>query len=594
MKRNRTLAAAALVATLALTTAACGGSKGGGSNGGGDNASGKAGAAAGFNAAADKVVNPSTKKGGTLEMWTTTDVDSLDPGRAYYASVWNYERFYTRTLLAFDGKPGKDGLKLVPDLASAQPEISADAKTYTFKLKPGLKFEDGSVITSKDIKYGIERIFAQDVVSGGPTYLINELDQGQGYKGPYTDSDPNKLGLKTVETPDDTTIVFHLAKPNSDFPFLLAMGSAAPVPQKLDTGSKYGDKPVSSGPYKFKSVEPGKGYELVRNENWDPASDPFRKALPDVVKLTVTTNADDMDARLLGNTADLDWAQTGLSQAAQVKVLQDPALKANTDDPYNGFIRYVTMAPSVAPFDNQHCRNAVLYAADTTALQTARGGSVAGSLYGSMLPPNILGSDDYDPFGLTKGKPNLDKAKEELKACGKPDGFKTTIAVRGNKPKEVNSAVALQTALKAVNIDVTVDQYDGKLISSVIGAPDVVKSKGYGLIVMGWGADYPTGSGYLQPLVDGRFITQNGNNNYAEINDPEINGWFDEAAQATDPAKAAELYKKINHKVVDGAYYLPMVADKALNWRNPRLTNVYISDAFGEVDFQALGVSDGK
>ncbi|GAA2751782.1 ABC transporter substrate-binding protein [Kitasatospora cinereorecta] len=589
MKRNRTLAAAALAATLALTVSACGGHKGGTT---GDSAGAKG--AAGFNAAVDKVVNASDKKGGTLNLWSSTDVDSLDPGRAYYASVWNFERFYARTLLAFDGKPGKDGLKLVPDLASAQPEISADGKTYTFKLKSGLKYEDGSVITSKDIKYGIERVFAQDVISGGPTYLINELDQGQGYKGPYTDTDPNKLGLKSVATPDDSTIVFTLAKPNSDFPYLLAMGSASPVPQKLDTGAKYGDKPVSSGPYKFKSVDPGKGYELVRNENWDPASDPFRKALPDSVKLTITTNADDMDSRLLAGTADLDWGQTGLSQAAQAKVLQDKALKDNTDDAYNGFIRYVSIVPKVAPFDNIHCRNAVLYAADTTALQTARGGSVAGSLFGSMLPPNILGSDDYDPYGLTKGKPNLDKAKDELKQCGKPDGFKTTVAVRGNKAKEVNSAVALQTALKAINIDVTVDQYDGKLISSVIGAPDVVHSKNYGLIVMGWGADYPTGSGYLQPLVDGRFITSNGNNNFSEINDPAINGLFDQAAAEKDPAKAADLYKQVNHKVVDGAYYLPIVADKALNYRNPRLTNVYITDAFGEVDFQALGVSDGK
>ncbi|MGW4384547.1 ABC transporter substrate-binding protein [Kitasatospora sp. NPDC004531] len=586
MKRNRTLAVAALAATLALTVSACGGGK---EEGNGDNTTG-----AGFNAAVDKVVNPSDKKGGTLNMWTTTDVDSLDPARAYYASVWNYERFYTRTLLAFDGKPGKAGLNLVPDLATAKPEISADGKTYTFKLKPGLKFEDGSVITSKDIKYGIERIFAQDVISGGPTYLINELDQGQKYTGPYNDTDPNKLGLRTVLTPDDNTIIFNLAKPNSDFPYLLAMGSAAPVPQKLDTGAQYGQKPVSSGPYKFKSAEPGKLYELVRNEHWDPASDPFRKALPDVVKLTVTTNADDMDSQLLANTADLDWAQTGLSQAAQVKVLQDDALKANTDDPYNGFIRYVSLVPSVAPFDNPHCRNAVLYAADTTALQTARGGSVAGSVYGSMLPPNILGSDDYDPYKLTQGKPNIEKAKEELKACGKPEGFRTNIAVRGNKPKEVNSAVALQTALKAVNIDVTVQQYDGKLIASEIGAPDVVKSKGYGLIVMGWGADFPTGSGYMQPLMDGRFIPSNGNSNYSEINDPEVNAWFDQALQETDPAKAAEIYKKINHKVIDGGYYLPIVADKALNWRNPRLTNVYINPAFGEVDFQALGVSDGK
>ncbi|MFC9326438.1 ABC transporter substrate-binding protein [Kitasatospora sp. NPDC057015] len=589
MKRNRTLAAAALVAALALTTSACGGSKGGGTS---DDA-GK-GASAGFNAAVDKVLNASDKTGGTLNLWTSTDADSFDPARGYYAWVWNMQRFYARTLLSFDGKPGKAGLELVPDLAAEKPVVSADGKTYTFKLKQGLKYEDGSAITSKDIKYGIERVFAQDVISGGPTYLINSLDQGQDYTGPYTDTDPNKLGLKTVETPDDGTIVFHLAKADSSFPYLLAMGTASPVPQKADTGAKYGDKPLSSGPYKFKSLEPGKSYELVRNDQWDPKSDPFRKALPDAIKLTVTTNADDMDSRLLAGTADIDAGQTGLSQAAQVKVLQDAKLKANTDDPYNGFIRFIALNQQVAPFDNIHCRKAVLYAADTTALQTARGGSVAGSPFGSMLPPNILGSDDYDPFGLTKGKPDLEKAKAELKECGKADGFTTTIAVRGNKAKEVNSAVALQTALKAINVTVNVDQYDGKLLSSVAGAPDVVHSKGYGLLVVGWGADYPNGAGYMQPLMDSRFIAKNGNNNYPETNLPEVDALFDEAAAQTDPAKAAELYKKINHTVTDTAVYLPVVADKALNYRNPRLTNVFITDAFGMVDFQALGTSDGK
>jgi peptide/nickel transport system substrate-binding protein len=485
MTRKRTLATTGLVAVMALTAAACGGSGGGG---------GKSSSGAGFNAAATKIVNASDKKGGTLKLWTTTDADSWDPGRAYYASIWNMQRLYARTLLAYDAKPGADGLKLVPDLASAQPEISADKKTYTFKLRSGVKFEDGSAITSKDIKYGIERIFAQDVISGGPTYLINELDQGQKYPGPYKDTDPNKLGLKSVTTPDDSTIVFKLAKPDSSFPYLLAMGSASPVPQKLDTGGQYGQKPVSSGPYKFQSYEPGKSVVFVRNTQWSQSSDPFRKALPDKITLTITTNADEMDNNLLEGSADIDISQTGLSQNAQIKVLQDSKLKANTDDPYNGFIRYVSVVPKVAPYDNEHCRKAVIYAANTTDLQTARGGSVAGSTYGSMLPPNILGSDDYDPFNLTKGKAQIAKAKEELAACGKPNGFSTKIAVRSNKDKEVKSAVALQAALKAVGINASIDQYDGKLISSVIGSPSVVKNKGYGLIVMGWGADYPNGS----------------------------------------------------------------------------------------------------
>ena len=102
-------------------------------------------------------------------------------------------------------------------------------------------------------------------------------------------------------------------------------------------------------------------------------------------------------------------------------------------------------------------------------------------------------------------------------------------------------------------------------------------------------------TGFLQPLVDGRFILQNGNNNFAEINDPAIDALFDQAAAETDPAKAAEIYRQINHKVMEGAYYLPFVVDKALNYRNPRLTNVYVHDATAAcTTSRRLGVSDGK
>lgn len=175
-------------------------------------------------------MNPSTAKGGELKLWSPQDVDFLDPARAYYGFVWNLQRLYIRQLFAYDSKPGAAGTKLVPDLAAADPVLSNDGKTYTVKIKDGVKFEDGTPITSKDFKYGIERVFAQDVLSGGPTYLIDVLDQGQKYPGPYKDTDPNKMGLKSVETPDDKTIVFNLASANSDFKYLLAMPSSSPVP----------------------------------------------------------------------------------------------------------------------------------------------------------------------------------------------------------------------------------------------------------------------------------------------------------------------------------------------------------------------------
>jgi peptide/nickel transport system substrate-binding protein len=590
--KTRVMVAASVAVALGLTTAACGG----GSSS--DNKGSTSGTKAQYNAALTGVVNASTKKGGTLNLWAAQDADSWDPARGYYAFVWNLNRLYTRKLVDYAAAPGKDGLKLVPDLASAEPEISADKLTYTFKLRSGIKWDDGSPITSKDIKYGVERIFASDVIQGGPVYLPAVLDQGQNYKGPYKDSDPDKLGLKSVTTPDDSTIIFKLAKPYSDFIFLLAMPGSGPVPVKRDTGAQYGSAPASSGPYMFKpgGIVPNKSAAWVRNPNWDPATDPIRKALPNAINLTVTTNADDMDSRLIAGTADIDVGQTGVQAAARAKILQDPTLKANADTPTTGFLRYAGLTTTVAPFDNIDCRKAVIYAADPTSLQTARGGPIAGGDIGtSMLPPNILGSEtNYDPFNRLPGKPQLDKAKAALAACGKPSGFNTIIAVRNNKPAEIKTAEALQAALKLANINATISQYDGSQLASITGAPDNVKKKGYGIIIYGWGADYPTGAGYMQPLSDSRFIPKGGNSNIAEIRDPSIDALFDQSAAETDPTKAAALYTQINHKIMEGAYYLPFVVDKALNYRNPRLTNVYIQESYGQVDFQALGVSDGK
>ncbi|MEU4239031.1 ABC transporter substrate-binding protein [Actinoplanes sp. NPDC026619] len=583
-----------LAATAAITlglTAACGG---GSDDNKSDDSSSSTGAA--FNAAATKVVNASDKKGGTLNLWSPQDADSFDPAISYYAWTINMNRLYSRTLMTYTPKPGADGLILTPDLASAAPEVSADGKTYTFKLKSGIKFDDGTAITSKDIKYGIERIFAQDVVPGGPLYLTDELDQGQKYTGPYKDTDPNKLGLKTVETPDDSTIVFHLANANANFPYELALPGGAPVPQKRDTGAKYGLAPASSGPYKFESIEPGKGATLVRNTNWDATTDTVRKALPDKITLTITTNAEDMDSRLLAGTADMDASQSGVATQARTQILTDEKLKANAANPNNGFIRYAAISQNVAPFDNIECRKAVVYASDPTTLQTARGGPVAGGdIATNMLPPNILGADkSYDPYGRAQGKPQVDKAKAALTACGKPTGFDTKIAVRNNKPAEIATATALQAALKTVGINASIEQYDGSQIATVVGSPNNVHKKGYGIMIAGWGADFPTGYGYLAPLASSKFLAANGNYNLPEIKDQAIDDLFAKGLAEKDATAAGTDYQEANKKVMDGFYYLPFVFDKALNYYNPRLTNVYFHSGLAMVDFASLGVSDGK
>ncbi|MFD6188225.1 ABC transporter substrate-binding protein [Streptomyces sp. NPDC060275] len=591
-RRKQALAAAAVVAAL-LTTAACGG------GGDDDNGGGSKNGAAGYDAANNKVAQASeAKKGGTLKFASTQDADSWDTTRGYYGFMWDFSRYYSRQLVTNKTEPGATGAETTPDLATDVAKVSADGKTYTYTLRDGVTWEDGKPITSKDVKYGIERVWAQDVLSGGPTYLKEVLDPKGEYQGPYKDKSADKLGLKSIETPDDKTIVFHLPQANSDFEEMLALTSASPVRQDKDTKSKYGLHPFSSGPYKFESYNPGKDLTLVRNTEWKQASDPVRKAYPDKITIKFFTNANDMDARLIAGDYDIDLAQTGLSPQGRTTALKEH--KANLDNPVSGYIRYAAFPQNVKPFDNIHCRKAVLYGADHVSLQTARGGPVAGGDIGTnMLPPAVPGSEGqkYDPYEMSGAnkKGNVEKAKEELKACNKPDGFKTTIAVRNNKPVEVATAESLQASLKKVGIDVEIDQYDGSQYASVIGSPSNVQKKGYGIIIMGWGPDFPSVQGYGLPLWHSDYILDSANNNFAMIDDPKIDGLFGDYLTAKDDAGKKQIATEINHKVMEGAYYLPFVFEKFINWRSSNIANVYTTDAYsGMYDFVNIGLKNPK
>ncbi|MBQ0912240.1 MULTISPECIES: ABC transporter substrate-binding protein [Streptomyces] len=590
-RRKQALAAAAVVAAL-LTTAACGG-------GGDDSNGGSKNGAPGFDAANNKVAQASeAKKGGTLKFASSQDADSWDTTRGYYGFMWNFSRYYSRQLVTNKTEPGKAGAEVTPDLATGLAKVSDDGKTYTYTLRDGVTWEDGKPITSKDVKYGIERVWAQDVLSGGPTYLKEVLDPKDEYQGPYKDKSKDKLGLKAIETPDDKTIVFKLPEANSDFEEMLALTSASPVRQDKDTKSKYGLRPFSSGPYKFESYNPGKDLTLVRNTEWKQESDPVRKAYPDKITIKFFSNANDLDARLIAGDYDLDLAQTGLSPQGRTTALKEH--KANLDNPVSGYIRYATFAQNVKPFDNIHCRKAMLFGADHVSLQTARGGPVAGGDIGTnMLPPSVPGSEGqkYDPYGMAgeNKKGNVEKAKEELKACGKPNGFKSKIAVRNNKPVEVATAESMQASLKKVGIDLEIEQYDGSQYASVVGSPSNVAKKGYGVIIMGWGPDFPSVQGYGLPLWHSDYILDSANNNFALIKDEKIDGLFADYLTELDDAGKAKIATEINHKVMEGAYYLPFVFEKFINWRSNNLANVYTTDGYsGMYDFVNLGLKNPK
>lgn len=575
---RRRLAAVSAVAAIGLLATACGG--------GGDSDSDSKGG--GYDAGVNKVANASDKKGGTLKFIGVQDADSWDTTRMYYGFAFDFARYYSRTLVSYTPAPGEKSVELKPDLATDNAKITNDGKTYTYELKDGLKWEDGKAMTSKDVKYGIERQWAQKTLSGGPVYLKDVLDPDGKYKGPYEGGE-----FDGIKTPDDKTIEFHLPERNGDFEQMLAMATNAPVRKDKDAKSKYALKPFSSGPYKFDSYTPNKNLTLVRNKHWDRKSDPLRKALPNKITVTLLTNADERDKRLINGDADLDLNQRGMDSQGRTTALKQH--KGNVDNPQSGFISYVAFPQSVKPFDNIHCRKAAIYGTDHKSVQTARGGPLAGgAIATNMLPPVVPGHDkNDDQYGMLKngGKANVAKAKEELKKCGKPNGFKTTLAVRNTDKSDMKSSEAIQASLKKVGITVEIDAFDGAQGSSIVGNPDVVKRKNYGMVLYGWGPDFPSGQGYGVPLWHSKYILDNGNNNYALIDDKKIDEGFASAISDLDPESAAKKYAKVNKDVMKGGYYLPLTYLKVVQWRSDRLTNVYSANSFnGWYDFASLGV----
>ncbi|MBB5938333.1 ABC transporter substrate-binding protein [Streptomyces zagrosensis] len=558
--------------------------------------SGPSPSAPSYDAATKGVVNASKRTGGTLKFVGTTDADSWDPQRGYYGFMWNFARFYTRQLVTYAAEPGAEQSRLVPDLATSRANVTNGGKTYTYTLRSGLSWQDGTPITSRDIKYGIERAWASDVISGGPTYLVETLDPKGEYKGPYKDKATNKLGLRAIETPDDRTITFKLPQPNRDFEHMLAMPAGSPVPSSEDTREKYALKPFSSGPYKFVSYDPNESLVLVRNEEWRRESDPVRAALPDRITVDLVTSPSMRDNALLSGGYDLDLNAYGIDAATRARAWRDPKLKAQLDNPYTSTIRYAALATNVRPFDNVHCRKAVFYATDKKAIQIAAGGpEQGGELAPHLLPPGVAGSEEgYDPYGTgqSNGAPDLTRARQELKECGKPGGFSTTLTVSEDRPQEEAVAQTLQSSLSRIGIKVKIERLPMAEYFTAIGAPDRVKSKGYGIVLMRWSPDYPTASGLLTPLADGRRITPQGNVNVALLDDPAINKLFDSTRTAADDQQATRTYEQLNRKISDAAVYLPMTYQKSLSWRGTRLTNASTSSAYGGgYDFASLGVA---
>jgi peptide/nickel transport system substrate-binding protein len=586
MKRRNTIAATAVGAIAAIVISACSSS---GTSGSGSGATATTGAVA-YNAGITTVVNPSSAKGGTLIYDNSSTPDSFDPGNTYYAWVLNFDRLFAMPMFTYKSCPGSCGLTLVPALATDLGTVSNKGLTWTFHIQPNIKFEDGTAVTSQDVKYAVERTYDRSVMANGPTYYQALLADPK-YPGPYKDRAKNLMGLTSVQTPDATTIVFNLQAPFADFPYVLAFPSSAPVPPSKDTGTNYQLHPLSTGPYKFQSYVLNKQLTMVPNTNWSAATDPNAKQAASKIIVNLNVNQADIDNRLLAGDIGVDSAGTGVAAAAQARILSSPTLKAAADDPINGFLRFAYLDTKVAPMTNLHCREAVEYAANKVNAQTGYGGPVAGGAIAStVMVPNIVGYQSFDLYNaLTKPTGDITAAKQQLALCGQPNGFSTNLAYRADRPKEVAAATALQASLALAGIKVTLKGFPaGSYYTNFAGAPAYVHAHQIGIAMGGWGADWPTGFGFLDSLSAGNTIVPTGNTNIEELNDPVVNNLFTKSSTVAGAARTA-LWAQIDKQIMTDAGILPLVYNKSLLYRSSNLTNVYVQAYYGMYNYAVLG-----
>jgi peptide/nickel transport system substrate-binding protein len=532
----------------------------------------------GYNAARDSVVRPSTRAGGTLRFGRTADFDSLDPGNTYYAFAWNFLRFIGRCLVTFRPAPGSAGQQLVPDLAESLGSASAGGKVWTYRLRRGVRFEDGSPVTARDVKYAIVRSnFQPEVLSGGPTYLRRYLGSPDA-----------------IEVPDRYTLVFRLAEPFAGFDLLASLPSTIPVPERLDRGPDYTLKPASCGPYRVQEYRRGERLVLVGNRAWRPATDPVRRRLADRIEVDLAVPGHELDRRLLAGEIDIDLAGVGVQPATIDAILADPALRRDADNPLIGYTWLYAINPKVPPLDDIHCRRAVQYATDKLGMQSAYGGPVAGEVASTVLPPTLPGHRPFDRYpGGPDHRGDPVAARAELAAAGRPDGFSVRIAARADRLKEFGAAQALCASLARVGIAAEVVPFrSSDYFDTYAGVPAYVHANGIGIIMFGWAADFPDGLGFLSQITDGRAIKASGNHNFAEIDMPEVNALLDRGAQTTEPPAREAIWSAIDRLVMEEAYLCPYLYAKSLLFRSPRVRNVYVTGAYGMYDYVSLSIDE--
>lgn len=540
------------------------------------------------NIAAAKAAVENGKKGGKLTMLAASDVDFLDPGKTYYTFGFEVGDAIGRELYRFNPDTPDTAS---PDIADGEPEISDDKKTVTVKLKKGIKYAPpvNREVKADDIKYAFERFFSVNVGGQYPGYF---QDITGAPKKPTKGVKP----ISGITTPDDQTVVFKMDKPLAvQLAGALVMPISTPVPreyaEKFDAKnpSTYNTNIAMSGPYMVRNnakgelvgYKAGKSISIVRNPNWDEATDD-RPALLDAI--FIRTNASDANISskqvIGGQSLVLDTNPPAATLRQVITQTKDQYLSL----PSGGY-RYFPMNTEIKPFDDLNVRKAVMAGFDRDAARLARGGKYVGDIATHWLPPDFPGFDqagglegfpDLDYFNAKNVKGDMAISAKYFKAAGyasgKYEGNETLLMVGADADPGKAQAEVARAQLQKMGFKVKLRLVPQDSVYTEwcqVPAKKVAMCGG-----AGWFKDFNDPQSMLEPTFKGSLIARDGGNiNYSLLNDPKIDAAMDKAALATGEDRLKQ-WGAIDRMIIEAGAGIPFIWDKTTLIRSKNVAGV--------------------
>jgi peptide/nickel transport system substrate-binding protein len=504
MRRSKPLAIIAGAALLTL--AACGGS--GGTPAGGKTRTASAAAetiAKDPSRAAPAADITGAKQGGTITVFLPGDPgpNSLDPTEGWSVTGNSIQQALTsRSLTQYARDPASGEMVLVPDLATDLGTPNADFTEWTFTIRKDAKWEDGSVITPEEVAWGITRSMDSTTFPGGPgTEYSQTYFKGAGtYKGPYTDKGKKWDGISFDDAAGTVTI--KMAKPFPDMDYWGAFMAMGPAP--LGDASKppnYGQNIMANGPYKVESFRPNEELTLVKNDQWDPATDPARHQYADKWIFKFNQDGDKVDQIMLSDNTE---SQTAISTQLGSNNYQ----RANTElgDRLVQQSAQCTsfLAPDYTKITDINVRKAIAYAYPYEQVWSASGEvpGVTRVPANSIMPPGMAGKKEYFADG-EQFTFNPDKSKALLKAAGyAPGEFEISMVYYEADPLAVAAQKQLVAGFEEGGFTVVNGGYPVQVSPYDIWLnPDDKLNAKLNLRGVNWCSDWPSALTMLPPLV---------------------------------------------------------------------------------------------